>query len=76
MSDKKWWAVFGDGELLGVTDDLGKAEEVLLKQYAEDNPGDDMSSIVLDLKGGDWCLMKIPFRYRMWEYKAMTTEAL
>lgn len=62
MPDEKIWLVMGSEGDIGLTDDLDKAQEVLAKDYADENKltPEAAARVIgpsLDLKLGDWCLV-------------------
>ena len=75
MENKRRWVVETDREVLGVTDDLGKAEKALRAQYEKDFPGTDGEGLLFDIKFMDWYLFG-PLGNCLWNYRAQKTEEL
>lgn len=79
MPEKQLWLVTADREYLGVTDDLGVAYTALRDAYGRDIGAteEDLARTVgpvLDLKLGDWFLVTIGRRNRL--YGAMKINRL
>jgi hypothetical protein len=71
------WALFQDGEIIGVTDNLNKAEKVLRSHFLSDNEWteEDMGDrLKFDLKFSTWVL--IFDRLPVWGYQAYRTPKL
>lgn len=71
------WALFRDGEVIGVTDDLNRAEQVLRSHFLSDNDWkeeDIGNRLTFDLKFSTWLLFFD--RLAQWGYQAYRTPKL